>query len=645
MHAGRHRPEHRGLPRCRGRQMAPGAAVAAGGLGPEPAAGRARRQPGREMLLPAEKLGAVPGRPARALRPGRRGALRRPSGLRPNAITCNSAISACSRTQRWLLAIEFLREMCNQSLRLLSTSLDAATSVWHQAVLMLARRASRGMGYSVIGANVAAAALAAGSGWHRACVLTDRGDAYGWTAVISSCRWERAQALACRMALLRVARNVVTLNALIGSREAVAKPWEGTLRLLRGDAVTCSSLIASCTAGLQWQQAVEALDAARGGLRLDGIAWGTAVAAWASGSMWEASLRQAVTTLSNWEGLSGAVTSTVLGSCLRWQAAVGFWSWTASRGPDCANADCASAALRALQLGAAWRQGLALAMLSGTLKAQPAAAENLEKALARPGAFEGLLRHLRQLRREVLRKTARGTWNLNGDERYKNLPLLTRIGLTAIFGCTVLVQLGFLDPMLLALNWPVVINKLQVWRLLTPVLFFGTFSFQFLFQMYFFTSFSSKLEQNEAFSQPGDYLFFLLLQILLLDVISLALSWPTGLPMLGPSLVFAILYYWSRREPYAKLSFFSFAIQGYQFPFALIFFQLLIGGNIWMDLLGLASGHIYYFLAEVVPQEYGYSLIKTPAFLANFMARYTGGTVRAPQPTQFQGRGRTLGGN
>ena len=60
MHAGRHRPEHRGLPRCRGRQMAPGAAVAAGGLGPEPAAGRARRQPGREMLLPAEKLGRGP---------------------------------------------------------------------------------------------------------------------------------------------------------------------------------------------------------------------------------------------------------------------------------------------------------------------------------------------------------------------------------------------------------------------------------------------------------------------------------------------------------------------------------------------------------------------------------------------------------
>ena len=109
------------------------------------------------------------------------------------------------------------------------------------------------------------------------------------------------------------------VSGSLGQRSFMAS-CEAHWFILRCEAVTCSSLIASCTAGLQWQQAVEALDAARGGLRLDGIAWGTAVAAWASGSMWEASLRQAVTTLSNWEGLSGAVTSTVLGSCLRWQA-------------------------------------------------------------------------------------------------------------------------------------------------------------------------------------------------------------------------------------------------------------------------------------------------------------------------------------
>lgn len=256
------------------------------------------------------------------------------------------------------------------------------------------------------------------------------------------------------------------------------------------------------------------------------------------------------------------------------------------------------------------------------------------------------------------------------EQWYKSLPILTRVGLTTFFCITVLVQLEILDPSLLFLNWPLVINKLQVWRLLTSVTFFGTFSFQFLFQLYFFSSFSSKLERNENFAAPGregDYLFFLLIQILLLCVVSLVLVWPGGYPQLGPSLVFAILYYWSRCEPYAQLNFFSFTIKGYQFPFALVFFQLLIGGNIWADLLGLASGHIYYFIKEVVPTEYGHTLIKTPTFLRTFMLNYASGAgaARAPAagvggfgggggggappppapPRNFGGAGHRLGGN
>lgn len=259
------------------------------------------------------------------------------------------------------------------------------------------------------------------------------------------------------------------------------------------------------------------------------------------------------------------------------------------------------------------------------------------------------------------------------EQWYKSLPILTRIGLTTFFCVTVLTQIGILDPALLALNWQLVLNKLQVWRLLTSVCFFGPFSFQFLFQMYFFSSFSSKLESNEIFAKPGDYLFFLITQIISLDLISMILAWPVGFPNLGSALVFAILYYWSRREPYANLSFFSFSIKGYQFPFALVAFQLLMGGNVWMDLMGLASGHIYYFLAEVVPAEYGRTLIKTPGFLTSLMLKATSGTNTgparsagaagggavhrpgggggapppppAPAPARFGGQGQRLGGN
>jgi hypothetical protein len=45
----------------------------------------------------------------------------------------------------------------------------------------------------------------------------------------------------------------------------------------------------------------------------------------------------------------------------------------------------------------------------------------------------------------------------------------------------------------------------QLWRIFTSVFFFGKFSFNFVFQLYFFSSFSTKLERNEAFeSRPGE---------------------------------------------------------------------------------------------------------------------------------------------
>jgi len=233
---------------------------------------------------------------------------------------------------------------------------------------------------------------------------------------------------------------------------------------------------------------------------------------------------------------------------------------------------------------------------------------------------------------------------------YRNLPILTRVGLTIIFATTVLVQLEILNPQLIILHWPLVWGNLQLWRVFTCVCFFGTFSFNLVFQLYFFTSFSSKLERNEVFvNAPGEYLLFLIFQIVVLSVLSLIMAYPTGLPMLGPSLVFGIIYYWSRREPYAELSFFSFNIKGFQFPFALLFFQMLMGGSIWGDLLGLGSGHLYYYLKEVLPQEYGYTWIKAPSFLQRFAIKHLGAAVprgQAAPPAQrnFGGAGHRLGG-
>mmetsp|Transcript_56605 Transcript_56605/g.132825 ORF Transcript_56605/g.132825 Transcript_56605/m.132825 type:complete len:254 (+) Transcript_56605:65-826(+) len=247
------------------------------------------------------------------------------------------------------------------------------------------------------------------------------------------------------------------------------------------------------------------------------------------------------------------------------------------------------------------------------------------------------------------------------EQWYKSLPIITRIAFTVAFSTTVLASLHIVSPSILILNWPMVTNKLQIWRLLTSVTFFGGFGFGFLFQLYFFQQFSTKLENNEVFRQPGDYLFFILVQTLLLDVLSLVLYYPTGAPMLGQALVFSITYYWSRREPYADLSMYGFKVKGYQLPFALLLFHILLGGSIWLELLGLASAHLWYFCKEIVPAEYGIVLIKTPSFLNSFMARQLGRTATAPAGVRggagagapppppaaprFGGAGQRLGGN
>jgi len=234
---------------------------------------------------------------------------------------------------------------------------------------------------------------------------------------------------------------------------------------------------------------------------------------------------------------------------------------------------------------------------------------------------------------------------------YKNLPILTKVWFTAAVAVTVLMTVGVLNPMVILLHWPTIWSKLQVWRLFTNVFFFGEFGMAWVMQMYLLTSFSTKLEKNEVFATiPGSYLMFLLWQTLVLAVLSVALSYPDGYPALGQVLVFTVIYYWSRREPDAQLSFFGFVVTGAQFPFVMIVMGVLMGGDIFSDLLGVVSGHLYYFIAEVVPIEYGRTLISVPAFLQNFATNYLGAVKpRSDMPgaetrRNFVGGGQRLGG-
>ena len=243
---------------------------------------------------------------------------------------------------------------------------------------------------------------------------------------------------------------------------------------------------------------------------------------------------------------------------------------------------------------------------------------------------------------------------------YFGIPFLSRVLTTVFFCVTLLSGLNLFNPEVLLLSWPLVVSRLHIWRPITNYLFIGKFGFPFVFNLYFFITFSGRLERNECFTSqgtPGSYLFFLLINMLTIDGLSCALAWPNGLPMNFSSLLMAIIYYWSRREAWAQLTYWGFSIQGYQLPWALMFFNMLLGGSPWGDLLGVAAGHTYYFLKEVLPAENGMTLLKTPGFIDQFMiAVQEGGRPAAaggqagraappPPPRQFGGRGYRLGGD
>lgn len=55
-------------------------------------------------------------------------------------------------------------------------------------------------------------------------------------------------------------------------------------------------------------------------------------------------------------------------------------------------------------------------------------------------------------------------------------------------------------------------------------------------------------------------------------------------------------------------------------PWVLLGFSVILGNTIWVDLMGMAVGHVYYFLEDVFPkQRGGFRILKTPIFLLVFV--------------------------
>ncbi|XP_048467195.1 derlin-2-like isoform X2 [Rhincodon typus] len=174
-------------------------------------------------------------------------------------------------------------------------------------------------------------------------------------------------------------------------------------------------------------------------------------------------------------------------------------------------------------------------------------------------------------------------------------------------------QLEFITPFQLYFNPDLIVKKYQVWRLLTNFLFFGPLGFSFLFNMIFLYRYCRMLEEGSFRGRTADFLLMFIFGGFLMTLFGIFAS----LFFLGQAFTIMLVYVWSRRNPFVRMNFFGLLnFQAPFLPWVLMGFSLLLGNSVIVDLLGIAVGHIYYFLEDVFPnQPGGVRLLVTPRFL------------------------------
>jgi len=200
------------------------------------------------------------------------------------------------------------------------------------------------------------------------------------------------------------------------------------------------------------------------------------------------------------------------------------------------------------------------------------------------------------------------------EDWYKNMPVITRAYMTGCFMTTMAVYLDIVTPLQLYLNFPLVYNKLELWRLVTNFFFFDYIGFNFVFHMFFLVRHSKLLEESSFRGRTADFFFMYFFGAVLLLILDFFMytSFPKII-FLAPSLAFMVVYVWSRRNPHVTLNFLGlFNFSAPYLPWVILGFDMLLGQSPVFDLLGVVVGHVYYFLEDVYPQTSGRRPLKTP---------------------------------
>ncbi|KAJ3053215.1 hypothetical protein HK097_004767 [Rhizophlyctis rosea] len=206
------------------------------------------------------------------------------------------------------------------------------------------------------------------------------------------------------------------------------------------------------------------------------------------------------------------------------------------------------------------------------------------------------------------------------EEWYYEVPVITRTFITAVMMTTLGCKLKLINSFNLFYNWELVWRSGQYWRLVSSFLYFGDLSVDFFFHLFFLSRYSRMLEENSFRGRTADYFWMLFISMVSMLVIVPLLPAKIVIPFLSSPLTFLLVYVWSRRNPFIRMNFLGiFNFNAPYLPWVLLGFTILLHNHIpYGDMLGLAIGHVYYYLEDVYPrmaESRGRRLLATPSFV------------------------------
>ena len=201
---------------------------------------------------------------------------------------------------------------------------------------------------------------------------------------------------------------------------------------------------------------------------------------------------------------------------------------------------------------------------------------------------------------------------------FLRVPPITRTSLLLSVALSVAVSLELVSPLKLYFNWSLIYQKHQYWRLLTSIFYRGELSPHTIFDYYICLRYSCQLESQDFRSKPADFIVFFLFGSLSF----LFFGYYLGLQFLSTCESAMFLYYWARKNPNYLVNFFDvFVFRSCFMPYFIILLTFLLGYDTRMNLIGTFTGHLYYYLEDIVPnlrETQDFRVLKPPQLLKEF---------------------------